>query len=299
MNSVSTIHNMGTAIDSIGGLSRLLTETPAAAALVGLVAALYYVVNYGLTFIPYAGTILGSLLFFFVLAAMYAITNHAAEHNEASLGAAVDLLADRWVSLFVMALLLGVLFVLVAFLFAILTVFVVLAGGVAAAGFGGTSGVALGVLITGVYLLLFLPIALFVQFFVPAIAIDRDGAIDAVGRSVDVVGKSPISAIGFTLLRWVIEWVPGLLGVLAAAAIGWDALIAVFEEFAAIADDPGAQPDPEIEFFELFLVQTDLMTLAAMVLLVLLGTVIGQVLRVIYTTSFYKDTLRRKEGTPQ
>jgi len=47
---------MGTAIDSFGELRRLLTDVPAAAGLVGLITALYYVVNYGLGLIPYIGT---------------------------------------------------------------------------------------------------------------------------------------------------------------------------------------------------------------------------------------------------
>lgn len=217
---------------------------------------------------------------------MYAITNHAAEQRGTSFESAIDLLSERWLSLLGLSVLLFIVLFTVAFIYGIvftfLFIFVVLAGGT------GT-GIAITALLG---LLAYLPVAMFLQFFVPAVAIDRIGAIDALGRSVEIVRHDLVSAVGFTLLRWTLEWGPGLLGILAAAAIGWDAIDAVFDEFVAIADDPeaGAGTEAELELLEMLLAQTDPITFAAMVLVVLLGGVIGQVLRIFYTTSFYRNT---------
>lgn len=279
---------MGTAIHSLGELHRLLTTVPAAAGLVALIAVGYQLANTGLGLIPFVGDILATVVFVFALGAMYAVTNTAAGQARSSFDSAIELLAARWLSLLAMTALLLVIFLVVGFVGALMLVVGAIAGGPAGILFVALLGV-----------VVFLPVAMVVQFFVPAIAIDHDGAIDAVGRAVEVVRRDPVSAAGFTLVRWTLEWGPLLLGTLAAGAIGRDGVRAIIDEFTAAADDPGAQPAPasELELLGLVLAETGPIVLATMVLLVVLGGVIGQVLRVFYTTSFYRTTLDRSSAT--
>lgn len=275
---------MGATLDAVGDLRQTV---PQAAALVGLIALVMYSVQFGVSTVPFVGSIAAGVVIAFGTGAMYAVANEAAERRAASITPVRQLLSTRWLSLlgvFVVLVAAGVVTAIVGVLAAVAVVAVTAALDIGPVG---------AVLAVGGLFVAYLVFAMVAQFLYPAVAIDGVGAFDAVTTAGRLVVDRPVSVLGFTLLRVAVEYVPFLLGLVGALAVVSDALTAAvttFEEALPDPEAPGEAPAPaEVpDLGALFFAEASTGSLAAAVVVVGVGLLVGEIIRIALTTAYYR-----------
>ncbi|WP_255151375.1 hypothetical protein [Halorarius halobius] len=147
----------------------------------------------------------------------------------------------------------------------------IVAGVAVFAGAGGPSLAAVGVLGAGLllFLLAYLAVVFFIQFYGQAVVLDGHGAIDGLKHSVGVVRGNLLSSLGYSLLV-------GLLGLVAGGVFGVASLLTTPEATAGTAL---AQPSPGV-----------LAGVGVVVLVV--GTLFGGFFGV-YSVAFYRELTDR------
>ena len=255
----------------------------------GLIAIIAFFMSAGIVFsqmIPFAGAVLTIPFIIVGVALMYAIANHAAEHGEGRLDVGFELFRARWLSFlgaYAMIFIAGVVLVMLIIVpfFVVLTLMLITAHILI-----GLVGLAvLGILGCFAYF----GYAMLMQLLFPLIAIERLSAVDALSAAMSIIRSNPLSAIGFTLIRLCVQYIPFILGGFAAAVLARAGIQAVYEEFTMLIEDPPADLAEQPAVLELFLQAMDPIDLVLMFVVIFGAGVVGETIRVAYTTSFVRS----------
>ena len=276
---------MGAALSSLTDIPRVVVATPLIVPLLGALVLLLWISSWLTAIVPYAGLFVGIIIFALLIGAMYAITNHAISASEVSLSQAGNLLRNRWLSLILVYSLIVISGIILSLLVLIpliaVGLFAIITGEILLLGVGLVVIAFFGILIWFVFVL-------FVQFFIPAVSIDNVGTIDAVQTTYRIARGDPLSVIGFTLIRILLEWGPFLGGLIAAIVIGRDIFSMLVAEFQAILADPPTDPTDQPDVIELMFSFSETTLLLTVIVLLVTGGIIGEILRILYTTIFFR-----------
>ncbi|CAI48777.1 uncharacterized protein NP_1372A [Natronomonas pharaonis DSM 2160] len=269
---------MGHALAALGDSIGTLRRTPAAAGLLGLLAIVVYSLYLGLWFVPYVGWLLSIVVFALGAGALYAVASTAIDEETASIAAAVDVIRERWLSLLGAYGMLILLFIgVLALVFVLLLVAAIAGAATMEVVDDPTAAGGFLILVAVLYVGLYLLYALVAQFVFPAVAIERTSAVDSVGTAYSVVRSAPVSVVGFTLLRVVIEYGFLILGVVGAAAVAY-----------VSGGETLAETDPEAVDPTILAGAVDTVGIVVALGILLFGAALGQLLRITYTAAFYK-----------
>lgn len=199
--------------------------------------------------VPIAPTLLQVVTFFitpFVLAGLIGMADEGLD-GDTSLSTLTSVGRSRYVSLlfgklieFAIAAVFGIVFFVVAIVFAIVvgvSAFGAGAGGISPGAVGG-GALIFGAVVFGVLVLAFVVVSFFIQFFPVAIVVDELGGVDGFRRSYAVVRSNLLPALGFSVINL-------LVSLLTAIPVTGFVVWRTFQRMDAIGaggTPPGAQP---------------------------------------------------------
>lgn len=274
---------MGLVGPSLRDTGRVLTDRRIVGH-VTLIAVLLWVISMGASWIPFAG-LLGFVIFAFLIGGMYAVANAGMAGEEVSIDVAIELVRTRWLSLlggYAFILVSGFILGLLVGLPTVLLVFLLIASpGEGLLGLGAVLLVLYAVVLVFFY-------ALFMQLIFPLLVIEEMGAVDVIPEAVRQIRSAPGAVFGFTVTRLLVEYVPMVLGLLISLGWAWDTVLEVVAEtqdrFDALMEDPSTPFDP----LEIVLQTADAATIIGVLVILLVFTLLGEVLRILYTTAFVR-----------
>lgn len=278
------------AISSLSDSVGTLVDTPllfGAGALYGLIVLPQTAAQlFGIPIVPLLLQIVTFFITPFVVAGLVAMAYQSMKQGTTSFETFKRKGRDKYVGILAGNLLQFVIafgyFIVAGLLFFVVSIFVIGIGAGAGSAAGGPGGLSLEAILSGtalivvligaLFLLVYLLIVLFIQFYQPAIVVDDVGAIEGFKRSIGVVRSNLLSSVGFLAINVLVSLL------LSAPVIA--VFLLPFLTGSAGATAPASQPPGS--GFELGLAASLGGTVMA-----LLITTISVPFRLTYATDFY------------